>query len=266
MQHAVNKRQDSTAAFAGATARLHLQRGSSGQATWFLEDVPGGTSLSIGADPTCDWQIRAACVPPHAASVLLLSGNLFVRSTCDGDVQLDGRPLGDSWVAVHHGARLDIGFAQLSITCGATRSAFEGPSLGTLSYAEADVPAQIATLRRKALSTETRLGFPTWSESGTELVSGTQLVDEQSGTQLVDERSGMQLVDPALAPQRMALRLDPRELSDDQQATMNRHSRSFAPSLLGDERQSSSGIWLYVLAGLATLFAYAGWVVVLDRF
>jgi hypothetical protein len=254
MQHAAKKRQEATAGPAtagpvGATACLHLQRGSSSQATWFLEDVPGGTTLSIGADPTCDWQLRAACVPPHAVSVLLLSGNLFVRSSCEGDVQLDGSPLGDNWVAVHHGARLDIGFAQLVIACGAKRSAFDAASLGTLSYTEPQAASQLGALRRKALSTETRLGFPIWSESGTQPASGTQLVGDQ----------------PAPA-QRAALRVDARELNDDQQATLNRQSRSFAPSLLGDERRGPSGVWLYILAGLATLFAYAGWVVALDRF
>jgi hypothetical protein len=251
MQHAAKKRQEASAGPVGTTACLHLQRGSSSQVTWFLEDVPGGTSLSIGADPTCDWQLRAACVPPHAVSVLLLSGNLFVRSTCEGDVQLDGSPLGDSWVAVHDGARLDIGFAQLSISCGATRSAFDAAALGTLSYTEAEASAQLGAVRRQALSTETRLGFPVWSQSAAQPVSGTQLVGDE----------------PARAPaERSALQVDPRELSDDQQATLNRHSRGFGPSLLGEDRRDSSGVWLYILAGLATLFAYAGWVVALDRF
>jgi hypothetical protein len=226
MKHAAKKWQEAPAPLT-ATVCLHLQRGSSPQVTWFLDDVPGGTSISVGADPSCDWQIRAACVPAHALSVLLLSGNLFVRSTCEGDVLLDGGPLGDSWVSVPDEAQLDVGFAQISITRGTARSAFDTASLGTLSYAEADLPALLVTAREHSLSTATRRDGSAWSEGALE---------------------------PA------------REEYAERPSMLNAHSHSFAPSLLEEDRQSSNGLRFYVLAALATLFAYAGWVLALDRF
>lgn len=254
MRHAANDRQEAFAT--PAAARLHLQRGSSSQVTWILEDVPGGTSISVGADPGCDWQIRAAGVPPHALSVLLLSGNLFVRSTCEGDVLLDGSPLGDSWIATRDGARLDIGQCQIAIARGATRSAFEGARLATLSYTEAEVADHLAMARQQGLSTATRLGFPAASLPASRPdvrapVSGSRELARDSRGPV----SGTRPL-PAEAP----------EARDEQEAVLNRHSRSFAPSLLGEDQRRSGGAWFYVLVGVATLFAYAGWVLALDRF
>jgi hypothetical protein len=246
MLHAAKKKREAIAAPVAAAASLRLSRGESSQITWILEDVPGGTSISIGAAPSCDWQVRAECVPPHAVSVLLLSGNLFVRSTCEGDVLLDGSPLGDNWITVRSGARLDIGQAQVVVARGAARSAFGATGLSTLAYPPSE-PVRAAPPRSQVLSTETRLGFPVWS------ANELQAARDQHALGAVA---------------RAALPAEAREanLGADQEATSKRHSRSFAPSLLGDDRPSSGSIWLYVLAGLATLVAYAGWVMALDGF
>jgi predicted component of type VI protein secretion system len=273
MQHAANTRQEASAASVAITACLHLQRGSSSQATMFLEDVPGGTSITVGADPDCDWQIRAACVPAHALSVLLLSGNLFVRSTCEGDVLLDGRPLGDNWVAVQSGARLDIGLAQLVVALGAAHSAFEGPTLGTLSYTEAELPLPLATARQHSLSRATRLGIPVWSAGASQdapawSAGGSERAPARSAG--ASERGGTlaaaaaRIEAQAPTPRAATLRMEPMDARDS--VAPGRHSRGFAPSLLGEDQRSSSGVWPYVLAGLVTLVAYAGWVMVLDRF
>lgn len=238
MNHAARQWDDAPSDHLAAC--ISLKRGSSARATCILEDVPGGTTMSIGADPGCDWQIRAACVPPHAVSVLLLSGNLFVRSTCEGEVLLDGKPLGDEWVAVRHGARFDIGLAQLEVARGAEPSAFDR-SLAELSYSSEDYPAQVATMPQRGLSTATRLEYPAWSDAAANALTRPEA--RASAANMQEEQAEER---PSLLGMRP--------------------SRGFAPSLLGDDHHSASGLWMYVVAGLATVFAYAGWVVALDQF
>jgi hypothetical protein len=218
-----------------AAASLQLLQGSSTRASWVLEDAPGGTSISVGADPGCDWQIHAAGVPPHAISLLFLSGNVFVRSTCQGDARLNGSPLGDDWITAPDGARLDIGAARLGLSLCVEDSLF-APALASLS--DDSGAAYGVTAAEYSVAAPTRLEYPARAET-------------------------------------MPLTLErPRARSADERAVLKRHSRGFEPSLLGDDRPSlvgharpsHSGLWFYVLVGVATLFAYAGWVLALDRF
>jgi hypothetical protein len=100
----------------GVSSSLRLRQGSSAQATWILEDSPGGTMVTIGADPTCDWQIRAAFVPPCALSVLLIGGVTYVKPGPDMGVLMNGQPIPPAWSEVEDGARIDVGLARLEIT------------------------------------------------------------------------------------------------------------------------------------------------------
>lgn len=99
----------------GVTAHLRLRQGSSARATWILEESPGGTMITLGSDPTCDWQIRAAFVPARACSVLLLGGSVYVRPGQEGGVLLNGRPTENAWTEVPDGARIDIGLARFEV-------------------------------------------------------------------------------------------------------------------------------------------------------
>lgn len=74
--------------------------------------------ISVGTDPTCDWQIRAAFVPPRAFSILLVAGNLFVRSGPEHGVLLNGKAVEDGWTPVPHHARIDVGLARLEVALG----------------------------------------------------------------------------------------------------------------------------------------------------
>jgi hypothetical protein len=229
MEHAASA--DTDAAYEPMTVCVCLRRGSAAQSTWFLEDVSGGTTISVGADPACDWQVRAACVSAHAISMLLLSGTLFVRSTCQGDVLLDGAPLGDAWVVVPDFACIDIGLAQLEVT----RRPVESSGL------QRTVPVTLDTPRQER---RPQVSMATQAEFGVVAPAALQVpvwADPALGS-LTDRPSA-----PAFErPSRMGL---------------------FAPSLLGDdEPDRASGWWLYVVATLATLLAYGTWVVVLDGF
>lgn len=98
------------------TACLRLSRGSSQRALWLLHDVEGGTTITVGSAPSCDWQIKAAHVAPHALSVLLIGGAVFVAAGPSADVLLNGTPLPEAWTQVLGAARLDVGLARLTLT------------------------------------------------------------------------------------------------------------------------------------------------------
>src|SRR5690349_951557 len=57
MERAIARRDSGQKA--PATACVRLTGGSSTHATWMLEDGPGGTAITIGSDPGCDWKIKA---------------------------------------------------------------------------------------------------------------------------------------------------------------------------------------------------------------
>lgn len=102
----------------GFSAFLRLRQGSSARATWVLEESPGGTMISVGADDACDWQLRAAFVPARAFSILVVGGRTFVRSGPEPGVLLNGKPLDDGWVQIHNGGRIDVGLARLEVNMG----------------------------------------------------------------------------------------------------------------------------------------------------
>lgn len=102
----------------GFSGYLRLRQGASTRASWILDEVPGGTMITVGADSTCDWQVRAAFVPPRAFSVLVVGAMMFVRSGPDAGVLLNGRPLPDGWVPVADGCRIDIGLARIEVSTG----------------------------------------------------------------------------------------------------------------------------------------------------
>jgi hypothetical protein len=100
------------------SAYLRLRQGASARATWVLEESPGGTMISVGADLVCDWQLRAAFVPARAFSMLVIGGRTFIRSGPEPGVLLNGKALDEGWVPVPDGARIDVGLAQLEVTMG----------------------------------------------------------------------------------------------------------------------------------------------------
>jgi len=173
------------------TACLRLARGSSAQATWLLEDVAGGTTIRIGADPACDWQIRAASVPVLAVTAMLVGGTLFVKSSPDGGVLLDGRPLGMQWTEVASGSRIDIGLARIEVAVGAMSSATVDIDERTLArsesaavtFAEITMPQEAA--RESITARESQVphaGRPSLSErlSRPSLLGGPSLIDDGS--------------------------------------------------------------------------------------
>lgn len=108
----------------GTTACVRLRQGSSARATWNLEDCPGGTTITVGSGLTCDWQVRAPFVPPHALSVLFVGGRLYVRPGPEHGALLNGHGLGgEDWTPVAEGDRVDVGLARLEIDVGASASA-----------------------------------------------------------------------------------------------------------------------------------------------
>ena len=109
------------------SANVRLRQGSSARATWILQEAPGGTTITVGADSTCDWQIRAAFVPPQAFALRLLDGEVRVQAGRDQSVLLNGKLLGEGWVAVPSGARIDVGLARVEVTTGYASGSFAPP-------------------------------------------------------------------------------------------------------------------------------------------
>lgn len=114
MEHAATAFNTETVA-PGFSALLRLRQGASSRSSMTLADAPGGTMISIGTDPRCDWQIRAAFVPERAFSLLFVSGAVFLRSGPELGVLLNGRPVEDGWVPVASGDRIDVGLARLEV-------------------------------------------------------------------------------------------------------------------------------------------------------
>lgn len=212
------------------TACLRLSRGASSQATWLLEDLPGGTSLQIGADATCDWQIRAACVPKHALTAMMIGGTLFMKSAQEGGVLLNGKPLPPRWTEVAGGARVDIGLSRIDIALGEARSAFE----------------RLPQVYVPAAATAPELPYESGPHAAWRDDSETNEPVEPSAYADAPPESGR----PSLVE-----RLSRPSLLEG------------APSLL-DERMSESSspaLWKFAMCGLVTAIAYAGWLILLDH-
>jgi hypothetical protein len=112
------KSQRETAAREREVVCIRLTGGASDDSVWVLEEGVGGTFLTIGSDPECEWQIRAAGVPAHALSVLLINGMVYLRSGPQRGARLNGALLNEDWQQAHANARIDIGFARLEIKLG----------------------------------------------------------------------------------------------------------------------------------------------------
>lgn len=251
------------------TACLRLSRGASAQATWLLEDAPGGTTIRVGADATCDWQIRAACVPDHALTVMLVGGTLFVKSSQSGGVLLDGRQLGQPWTEVTNGARLDIGLSRIEIALGEASSAFDGlpqayvapidtrdlpyESMRTMEYRLDDIDQESIYINEPGTSPQ--------AATFAELTQPQQALRES----LIPRESQRESVIPreSRVPRQSAPELNrPSFLG-----RLSRPSMMGAPSLLDDGTTEKGGTNLrkLALAGLATALAYAGWLMLLDH-
>lgn len=233
------------------TAYVRLTGGSSEHASWLLQDALGGAAITIGSNPSCDWTIRAAGVPGHALSVLLLQGSIYVRSGEQGGVLLDGQPLDTCWRPVADGARLDIGFARLEIGLGDGRaprpqswvvhnveSRGEEHSAPSIVVDGEAIEAKLNADAEAAEGEQTRVDAA--DVSG---IRETPLLDLQHGHLQHGVVSGS----------------DP-----DWFARRSRPSLPDGPSLLG-RRAEAIKLWLYALGCVATAGAYALWIALLDH-
>jgi hypothetical protein len=95
---------------------LRLRRGASDIVSWSADRGSIRGTLSVGADPTCDWSIRGPGIAPVELWVSAPEGRLRVKSARPGSgARLDGAVLGDGWVTLEPGSRLEFGFACLAL-------------------------------------------------------------------------------------------------------------------------------------------------------
>jgi predicted component of type VI protein secretion system len=213
------------------SARLRLRQGSSTRATWILEEAPGGTMITIGTDPTCDWQIRAAFVPARAFSVLLVSGALYVRPGVDLGVSLNGRPLAaQTWTKVDAESRVDCGLAQLEIA----------PEYAQETFTLHETSAYVA---------------PNYAQEPTFVADAEGHAYRKAND------------DPPEPRARNAHYDRTRELDSGTYPIFEESDRERVPAVLEHEERTRSdrrGLFRYALAGVATACAYGGWIVLLD--
>jgi predicted component of type VI protein secretion system len=220
-----------------------------------LEDGPGGTAITIGSDPGCDWKIKAASVPPHALSVLLLAGSIYARSGEQGGVLLDGRPLAASWQPVADGARLDIGLARLEITLGGEAMLDNWPRTWVVHNVETP---------REELDSAPSI-----------LVDGdaieARLAADAEAAERADSLGSADIsgVRPSMTP---ILELtQPKERTTwptGRNSWFGRPSRASladAPSLLGKHANGPNRLWVYALGCGLTAGAYVVWVSLLGH-
>lgn len=248
MESALNPREQ----LAPKTACVRLTGGSSSHSTWFLEDGPGGTAITLGSDPSCDWKIKAANVPAHAVSVLLLQGAVYVRGADEGRVLLNGQPLPEGWQPVQSGARIDIGLARLEVTLGAAEEALGAAWPRSWSVHNVERPSAEADASPSILVDEN-----VWLES--EPPRGRDLDDaEVSGLrpsrQFMPERPSATTPEPpSTARTSWFSRLSRPSLLQD------------APSLIGKPQAEAGASWVPYLGAALMAVAYVLWVTLLDR-
>lgn len=209
-------------------ACIRLTRGSADDSVWVLEEGVGGTFLTVGSDPECDWQVRAAGVMPQALFVLLIGGMVYVRSGPARGVRLDGSLLSEDWTHVAADARLDIGMATLEIKLAKDALL---PSLR-----EVPVPVSLPAQR------SVRSAQPVPSEH------------ERSGMR----RSVVPRRDPPRAP-----RLDARAVVAERAARQRAEWQRRA-ELAAARQRSGSSVWTYLIGGVALAGAYMFWLAWLD--
>jgi hypothetical protein len=210
------------------SASVRLRQGSSARATWILQEAPGGTTIRVGADSTCDWQIRAAFVPPQAFSLRLLDGEVRVQAGRDQSVLLNGKLLGEGWVAVPSGARIDVGLARVEVTTGYDTGSFASPQL------------RAATFVTGGSEPPRRVSHPP-------LFEALPASDPQESDRQLHAMLGWA----------------PPEESGEFEVHRRRDS---SPALLDNDRSSDKGaLRRYALMGVATACAYGGWLALLDH-
>lgn len=94
---------------------MRLTRGASSQVSWLLRRSASAATVTIGADASCDWQVKAPGVPGHALSAALFDGGLFVASGPGATVMLEGEPLPEVWKRVERPLSISLGEAQIEI-------------------------------------------------------------------------------------------------------------------------------------------------------
>jgi hypothetical protein len=228
MQQASRNVQAAESKSEGPLATIRLVRGASLQAAnWVLQAGPGGTSLTIGADPSCEWQIRAAGVPARAFCVLLTEFGLYVRSACQSGVRLNGQPLAADWQLVSSEARIDIGMASLEL----------GPGENTALQPLDD-----------ALMSELEDALPSSPAGRTTILSDP-------------DHSGLRR---SYAPDLIESNPEPpARRSSHFPWRFSRYSLPDAPSVLGRYARPTNNFWLY-LAVCVALGGYAFWIALLD--
>jgi len=230
--------------------------------------------ISVGADPSCDWQVRAAFVPPRAFSILLVGGSVFVRTGPEPGVLLNGKPLEDGWVPVPNGARIDCGLARMEVTAG-----FDAPIAAepTGAFRILDhVPASAQGTWQAAP------GAPsTWQEVAAQPAPAVTVPSPAASTPSPSARpaarpASARSARPSARDLRQTIRgHGPRPGATSQPLDATRELEDVytdpgmpdvIPALLDDDAPSSrSSLWRYAAVGVLTASAYGGWLVLLDR-
>lgn len=227
-----------------------LRQGSSTRSSWILEDAPGGTTITVGADAACDWQVRAAFVPPCAFSLRLLEGILMVRAAYEPGVLLNGRPVGVAWTPVPSGARLDVGLARIEVTLQdpLAREALQAEDSGVRPVAHPGAPhvapGAVFDLLPQAGGVTARLGPPPSSPSW-------------RGRTSRPPRSAVATLDALTNTARF-------ERTAREALPEESFVGDVTPALLDDARTDKPSLLRYALAFAVTACAYGGWVALLD--
>jgi hypothetical protein len=113
---------------------LRLRRGASEIVSWSCDRGSLEGTLSVGADPSCDWTVRGPGIAPLEVYVQAPEGRLQVKSARPGlGAKLDGELLGSDWVSLDPGSRLEFGFACIALEFDAA------PLTGVVAH-EREVP------------------------------------------------------------------------------------------------------------------------------
>lgn len=221
-----------------------------------LEDGPGGTAITIGSDPGCDWKIKAAGVPPHALSVLLLADTVYVRSGDQGGVLLDGHPLSTTWQPVRDGARVDIGLARLEITLGGDAVLGDWPRTWVVHNVEtpSDLLESSPSIMVDGAAIEARLAA---DAEAAERIAADLNDPDSSGIRPSATPSGERWdAESEVSP------------AGERSSWFSRPSRpslADGPSLLGRHTSRPAKLWAYALGCSLTAGAYALWISLLGR-
>lgn len=233
-----------------ATVSVRLTGGASTHATWLLEDGPGGTAITVGADPQCDWTIKAASVPAHALSILLLQGTVYVRSGPQGGVALNGQALAEGWQTVPSSARVDVGLARLELDMGSSAALAEGPRSWVVHNVETPPDAEL--VHTPSILVDDSVSSP-------EPARGRSYVENDAEVSGLRPSRNLR-PEPMLPP--------PRRAPGTRTSWFDRPSRSSlpdAPSLIGGTQPGLGKHWLYLGGSVLLGSVYVIWLSLLDR-